>query len=124
MAVFAHSPDMRPQKVKFMLLAVNMRRAIKFYTSVLGFEEVFVSEFWSELSFGDAILALHGGHDGSKNPTGLSLQYEDVFDVAALIEKAGGKILEAPNQREGEPILLGRYRDAEGNEGFITQYVG
>ncbi|MCW0217581.1 MAG: hypothetical protein OJI67_04585 [Prosthecobacter sp.] len=115
---------MRPQKVKFMLLAVNMRRAIKFYTSVLGFEEVFVSEFWSELSFGDAILALHGGHDGSKNPTGLSLQYEDVFDVAALIEKAGGKILEAPNQREGEPILLGRYRDAEGNEGFITQYVG
>lgn len=124
MSVFAHSPDMRPQKVKFMLLAVNMRRAIKFYTSVLGFEEVFVSEFWSELSFGDAILALHGGHDGSKNPTGLSLQYEDVFDVAALIEKAGGKILEAPNQREGEPILLGRYRDAEGNEGFITQYVG
>lgn len=115
---------MRPEKVKFMLLASDMKRAVRFYTSVLGFQEVFVSEFWTELSFGDAVLALHGGHDGSVNPTGLSLQYEDVFAVASLIEKAGGKILDVPNQREGEPILLGRYRDAEGNEGFITQYVG
>ncbi|TDU81090.1 putative enzyme related to lactoylglutathione lyase [Prosthecobacter fusiformis] len=115
---------MRPEKVKFMLLAVNMRRAVRFYTSTLGFQEVFVSEFWSELACGDAILALHGGHDGSVNPTGLSLQYEDVFEVAALIDKAGGKILDSPVQREGEPILLGRFRDPEGNEGFITQYVG
>lgn len=115
---------MRPEKVKFMLLAANMPRAVRFYTRVFGFTEVFVSEFWSELAFGDAILALHGGHDGSVNPTGLSLQFSDVFEIAALIEKAGGKILDAPNQREGEPILLGRYRDPEGNEGFITQYVG
>lgn len=115
---------MRPEKVKFMLLATDMQRAIRFYKGTLGFKEVFVSEFWTELAFGDAILAFHGGHDGSVNPTGLSLQYEDVFAVAERIEKAGGIILEAPNQREGEPILLGRYRDPEGNEGFITQYVG
>jgi len=106
-----------------MLMATDMRRAVRFYTA-LGFQEVFVSDYWSELCLGDAILALHGGHDGSVNPTGLSLQYPDVFETAALIVKTGGKIVEAPNQREGEPILLGRYRDAEGNEGFITQYVG
>lgn len=115
---------MRPEKVKFMLLAANMRRAVRFYTVTLGFQEVFVSEYWSELALGDAILALHGGHDGSVNPTGLSLQYEDVFEVASAIDQAGGKILDLPVQREGEPILLGRYRDPEGNEGFITQYVG
>lgn len=115
---------MRPEKVKFMLLAADMRRAVRFYTQALGFEELFVSEFWSELKCGDAILALHGGHDGSINPTGLSLQYEDVFDAASRVTQAGGKILDAPNQREGEPILLGRYRDPEGNEGFLTQYVG
>ena len=97
---------------------------MRFYTQALGFEEVFVSEFWSELKCGDAILALHGGHDGSVNSTGLSLQYEDVFDAASRVAQAGGKILDAPNQREGEPILLGRYRDPEGNEGFLTQYVG
>lgn len=115
---------MRPEKVKFMLMAADMPRAVRFYSHVFGFKEVFVSEFWSELAFGDAILAFHGGHDGAVNATGLSLQFEDVFEVAALIEKAGGKILDVPNQREGEPILLGRYRDPEGNEGFITQYVG
>jgi predicted enzyme related to lactoylglutathione lyase len=115
---------MRPEKVKFMLLAVEMSRAVRFYAETLGFERVFVSDFWSELRVGDAILALHGGHDGSVNPTGLSLQFADVFAAAERIEKAGGLILEAPNQREGEPILLGRFRDPEGNEGFITQYVG
>jgi predicted enzyme related to lactoylglutathione lyase len=115
---------MRPEKVKFMLLAVDMPRAVRFYTETLGFERIYVSEFWSELKVGDAILALHGGHDGAINSTGFSLQFADVFEAADRIEKAGGKIVEAPNQREGEPILLGRYRDPEGNEGFITQYVG
>ncbi|MES2738489.1 MAG: VOC family protein [Verrucomicrobiota bacterium] len=115
---------MRPEKVKFMLLAADMRRAVRFYTAVLGFQQIFVSDFWSEVACGDAILALHGGHDGSVNPTGLSLQFEDVLEVAVAIERAGGRILEVPTQREGEPILLGRYRDPEGNEGFITQYVG
>jgi len=107
-----------------MLLAADMRRAVRFYTAALGFQEVFVSEYWSELRVGDAILALHGGHDGSVNPTGLSLQYEDVLEAVERIQKAGGTILEMPMQRKGEPIVLGRYRDAEGNEGFITQYVG
>lgn len=115
---------MRPEKVKFMLLAADMGRAVRFYTEVLGFEPSFVSEFWSELTCGDAIVAFHGGHDGSSNPTGLSLQYEDVYEIAGRIEKAGGKLLEVPNQRAGEPILLGRFRDAEGNEAFITQYMG
>ena len=115
---------MRPEKVKFMLMAADMNRAVGFYRSALGFEEIFVSEFWSELRVGDAILAFHGGHDGTVNPTGLSLQFEDVFEAAARITAVGGKILDAPVQREGEPILLGRFRDPEGNEGFITQYVG
>jgi predicted enzyme related to lactoylglutathione lyase len=115
---------MRPEKVKFMLMAANMKRAVGFYRDVLGFDEIFVSDFWSELGFGDAILALHGGHDGSRNLTGLSLQFADVLEAAERIDKAGGRIIEAPSQREGEPILLGRYRDPEGNEAFITQYVG
>ena len=114
----------RPEKVKFMLLAANMRRAVSFYKTVFGLDEIFVSEFWSELNFGNAIIAFHGGHDGTLNRTGLSFQFEDVLGAVDRIEKAGGLILDLPEQREGEPILLGRYRDPEGNEGFITQYVG
>ena len=120
----AHFPLIGPEKVKFMLMAANMGRAVKFYRNVIGLGEIFVSDFWSELSFGDAIIALHGGHDGSKNPTGLSLQFEDVFEAANRIEAGGARIIEPPVQREGEPILLGRFRDREGNEVYITQYVG
>ena len=120
----SESSPLRPEKVKFMLMAANMGRAVKFYRDVIGFEEVFTSDFWSELSFGDAIIALHGGHDGAKNPTGLSLQFEDVFEAANRIEAGGAKIIETPVQREGEPILLGRFRDREGNEVYITQHVG
>lgn len=115
---------MKPEKVKFMLLAADMRRAVAFYRDVLGLEEVFVSDFWTELRHGDAIIALHGGHDGSRNPTGLSFQYEDVLALAEKVAKAGAKVIQPPQQREGEPILLGVFRDAEGNEVFITQYVG
>lgn len=115
---------MKPEKVKFMLLATDMKRAVAFYRDVLGLEEVFVSDFWTELRHGDAIIALHGGHDGSRNPTGLSLQYADVLALADQVRRAGATIVQAPQQREGEPILLGIFRDAEGNEVFMTQYVG
>lgn len=115
---------MKPEKVKFMLMAADMRRAVAFYRDVIGLEEVFVSDFWTELRHGDAIIALHGGHDGSRNPTGLSFQYEDVLVMAERIAEAGARILQPPQQREGDPVLLGIFRDAEGNEVFITQYVG
>lgn len=115
---------MKPEKVKFMLMAADMRRAVRFYREVIGLDEVFVSDFWTELRHGDAIIALHGGHDGSRNPTGLTFQFEDVLEKTESIRRAGAVILQAPEQRPGEPILLGIYRDAEGNEVFITQYIG
>ncbi|MEZ5386194.1 MAG: VOC family protein [Prosthecobacter sp.] len=112
------------EKVKFMLMAADMKRAVAFYRDVIGLEEIFVSDFWTELRHGDAVIALHGGHDGTRNPTGLSFQFEDVLAMAEKISTAGATILQPPQQREGEPILLGIYRDAEGNEVFMTQYVG
>ena len=46
---------MKPEKVKFMLMAANMKRAVAFYRDVIGLDEIFVSDFWTELRFGDAI---------------------------------------------------------------------
>jgi predicted enzyme related to lactoylglutathione lyase len=112
------------QKVKYMLLAQDMDRAVKFYSGVFGFQEGFVSEHWSELLFGDAIIAFHGGGDGTPNPTGLSIQVDDATKTASAITHAGGTILEHPVLREGEPIKLGRFRDAEGNEVMLTEWVG
>ncbi len=115
---------MKPKAVKYMLMAQEMDRAVAFYRDVMGFEESFTSPYWSELKFGDAILALHGGGDGTRNETGLSIQYEDVrsaFDVAL---EAGAISVNPPEQREGEPIILASICDSEGNILMLTQYVG
>lgn len=115
---------MATQKVKMMLIAQDMDRAVKFHTTVFGFTEGYVSEHWSELLHGDAIIAFHGGGNGAKNPTGLSIQVDDAVAVAKAIETAGGTLICSPVQREGEPILLGTFQDPEGNEIMLTQYVG
>lgn len=115
---------MKPQRIKFMLMASDMDRAVKFYTDTFGLEPLMVSDYWSELKYGDAILALHGGYPGGRNPVPLTLEFEDVMAAADQIVAAGGRIVDAPKQREGEPILLGTFRDPEGNEVFMTQYVG
>lgn len=115
---------MKPEAVKYMLYATDMDRAVGFYRDVMGFEEGFLSPYWSELRFGDAVLALHGGGDGSRNPTGLSLQYGNVHEAHAAAVAAGAVSIQSPEQREGEPILLATIADPEGNVITLTQYVG
>lgn len=115
---------MKTEKVKFMLLAQDMGRAVDFHTRVFGFAKGFLSAHWSELLHGDAIIAFHGGGDGTLNPTGLSIQVDDAAAAVVAIENAGGTVLSPPSQREGEPVKLGTFRDTEGNEIMLTQFVG
>ena len=56
---------MKIECVKYMLFAQDMNRALAFYRDVLGLSVKLESEHWSELTHGDSIVALHGGHDGS-----------------------------------------------------------
>lgn len=116
-------PD-QPQAVKYVLTAQDMDRAVAFYRDTIGFTECFVSPHWSELRFGDAILGLHGGGDGSLNQTGLSIQYADVRSAYAAAVAAGATAVQAPEQREGEPIMLATVADPEGNVIMLTQYIG
>ena len=105
-------------------MAHDMDRAVTFYRDTMGFTEAFSSPHWSELRFGDAILALHGGGDRSRSATGLSLQYEDVSAAYTAAIVAGATEIASPEGREGEPIILARIADPEGNEIMLTQYVG
>jgi predicted enzyme related to lactoylglutathione lyase len=116
--------NMKPQSVKYVLMAQDMDRAVAFYRDAIGFSEDFASPYWSELRFGDVILGLHGGGDGSRQPTGLSIQYEDVELAYSQAIEAGATGIQAPEQREGEPIVLASLADPEGNVIMLTQYVG
>jgi predicted enzyme related to lactoylglutathione lyase len=115
---------MKPQVIKYVLMAQDMDRAVSFYRDTMGFAQGTVSPYWSELRFGDAILGLHGGGDGSRNQTGLSIQYQDVRKAFAVAVESGAKAVQPPEQREGEPIILSSISDPEGNVIMLTQYVG
>lgn len=115
---------MKPESVKYLLMVRDMDRAVAFYRDHLGFAEGFVSPDWSELRFGDAIIGLHGGGDGSRRQTGLSIQYADAARAYAVALEAGAASIAPPERREGEPILLSALADPEGNVIMLTQYVG
>ena len=95
-----------------------------FWRDVIGLELTLDSPYWSELTRGDAIVALHGGGSGERNPTGLSLQVSDVEAACAEAQAGGATVERAPEQREGEPIKLAELVDPEGNTFMLTQYVG
>jgi len=110
--------------LKYVLWVQDMDRAIAFYTGAVGLAEHFSSPGWTELGWGDAIVALHGGGDGSTRETGLSIQVEDLDAACKHIENYGGAVVSPPQSRPGEPIKLAVISDTEGNQLMLTQYIG
>lgn len=106
------------REVKFLLNAQDMERAVGFYRDVIGLELKVQSPHWSELRMGDAIIALHGGGDGTFNETGLSFTVEDLDQACSDVVSGGGKLRSGPSDRPGEPIRLAELTDSEGN-GFM-----
>ena len=115
---------MKLQKIKYLLLVQDMQRALAFYSSVFGLVPTVESEWWSELTFGDSIVALHGGGDPSHRSTDLSLQVDNIVAACRLIRENGGSIVAEAEKREGEPIVLATFADTEGNIVMLTQWVG
>jgi predicted enzyme related to lactoylglutathione lyase len=115
---------MQPECVKFLLMVADMDRAVRFYGEVLGFQPGYTSPYWSEVRLGDVILGLHGGAEHARRETGLSLQYADVNAAYAAALQAGAVAVTPPEQREGEPIMLGSLEDPEGNVIMLTQFMG
>ncbi len=112
------------ESIKYMLMAQDMDRAVRFYRDVIGLEVQFQSPEWTELTFGDAVVALHGGGGGTYRKTGLSIQVRDIASACKEIEAGGGKIAMSPQTRPGEPIKLAELVDTEGNAFSLTQYIG
>jgi len=98
----------------------DMDRAVAFYRDVVGLKVNSQSPMWSELTHGDAVVALHGGGNGDFNPT----QVSDIESACAEIETGGGLIRKAPENRPGGPIKLAELADPEGNGFMMSAYVG
>ena len=108
---------MNVERVKYVIWAADMNRAIEFYTTAFNAEVAKRSETISEINILDATIGIHGGGEGKRTWTGISFQVPDVVTAAAEIENCGGA-LNRPIQEEdeGEAPPLAMVRDTEGNE--------
>ena len=112
------------EQVIYMLMAQDMERAVAFYRDVVGLTVKSQSLMWSELAFGDATIALHGGGAGDFNKTGLGFQVSDIDAACQEVLSGGGQVLSGPTDRPGEPIKLAHLADTEGNGFSFSQYTG
>ena len=102
----------------------DLARSVDFYTNVMGFTKRSHSPNWSELTFGDATVALHVGGTGEQTKTGLGFVVSDIEAACREATGGGAKVLSGPEERRGEPIKLASLVDSEGNEFSLTQFVG
>ena len=114
---------MNVESVTYMLTAQDMDRAVAFYRDVIGLKQRFSSPMWSELTFGDAIVALHGGGSDALRKTGLNFRVDDINSAVREIELGGGRVAREPEDRPGEPIRLAEVIDTEGNTFGLTETV-
>ena len=115
---------MKIDRVTYMLMAQDMGRAVAFYRDVIGLEVRSRSLMWSELGFGDAIIALYGGGSGEFQKTGLSFQVSDIGAACDEVRSGGGRVVSGPEDRAGEGIRLAELSDPEGNGFMLNEYVG
>ena len=106
---------------KFLISAEDMDRAVKFYRDTIGLEIKSTSPWWSELTFGTATVALHGGGTGEFRPTGLSFTVDDIEQACTAVVTGGGNLRSGPEDRGEEGIYLAELTDPEGNGFMMSQ---
>lgn len=113
---------MQVERVKYVIWAADMERALRFYETALDATVTKRSEVISELEIAGATIGVHGGGEGKRTWTGMSFQIDDVVRGAAIVQAAGG-ILSHPieTDAEDEPPHLAMVMDTENNEFMLTR---
>lgn len=112
---------MNVERLKYVIWAVDMNRAVNFYATVFGGKVLKQNEIISEVEICGGVIGIHGGGEGGRTWTGLSFQVPDVIDGAAEIVAAGGSLTREPQPENGEPPHLAMCVDPEGNEIMLTR---
>jgi lactoylglutathione lyase len=122
--ILASIEEMKVERVKYVIWAVDLRRAVQFYRDVLGGEIVKDSEVISELVVCGATIGIHSGGEGGRTWTGLAFQVPDVIAGAREVVAGGGSLSREPQPEAGEPPHLAMCIDPEGNEFMLTRQRG
>lgn len=115
---------MRVERVKYIIWAANVDRAIGFYRDLFGAEVLKQNEVISEVAVAGAIIGIHGGGEGKRTWTGMSFQVADVVEGAKEVVAAGGQLTNDPQPENGEPPHLAMCVDTEGNEIMLFRKRG
>src|SRR4051794_33328 len=103
------------RKAYFIVVVVDMDRAVHFYTEAFGASVVFSFAEWSEVTVAGATVALHPGGDGTENATGLGFEVDDLDAALRQVMGAGGRVTSPARDRPGERVRLAQVADTEGN---------
>jgi lactoylglutathione lyase len=112
---------MKVERVKYVIWAADMSRAVNFYVHVFGGTVLKQNEIISEVSICEGVIGIHGGGEGGRTWTGLSFQVPDVIAGAREIVAAGGQLVREPEPEDGEAPHLAMCVDTEGNEIMLTR---
>src|SRR5215469_11469258 len=106
---------MNIERVKYIIWAADLKRAMAFYKKVLGAEVIRESQVLCELPVAGATIGIHGGGEGVRTWTGLSFQVPDVVAGAQEVVAGGGHLSHEPqSDSPDEPPHLVMCVDTEG----------
>jgi len=112
---------MHVEKLKYIIWAADLGRAVGFYRAVFEAEVVRESEVMAELRIAGSTLGVHSGGEGKRTWTGLAFQVGDLWTAIAELKAAGGSVLREPEDTPEEPAHLAMCADPEGNEIMLTK---
>ena len=112
---------MKVERVKYVIWAFDLKRAVEFYCELFGGEVVKQSDVISELAICGATIAIHSGGEGKRTWTGLCFQVPDVIVGGREVVLGGGQLTREPQPEGNEPPHLAMCVDPEGNEFMLTR---
>lgn len=108
---------------KYLLEVRDMSASIAFFTSTFELEVALRSEYWSELRFGDAVVALHGGRVTDEIVrTGLNFTVDDLAATVEAVRTNGGTVIQGPFDG-GPGVLLAEFLDPDRNSFMASQDI-
>ena len=109
------------ERVKYVIWAADMDRAVQFYCGLFGGEVLRQNTVIAEVGILGSIIAIHSGGEGKRTWTGLSFQLDDLRGGIARLLECGGALTREPNDTPEDPLHLAMCIDPDGNEFMMTQ---